>query len=195
MTAKRKSWPMCGEYDTRGLLQRFRALTGRIQMLWHAGFWDGPLSGYVELDGQPGHWVEMVEDFWDSRPDETDDSCTGADGKGGCPEIRADGRCCIEVHDRVYLVYQLDDEQRRVVEANHALFREHVGTHTDYDDQVKVQHESEGPIGYAPGVKPRSGHSAYYDAPRETMAPLREDQVVGYTLDLFAEPKSRRRTA
>lgn len=157
----------------RAAMESHVDLSGRIRMLWHSDYWDGPLSGYVQLDGDDGFWVDCIADMWDMRPDDCDTSCTGEDGGKGCPEYKGDRRC------RVYLVYVLDDEQRRIRLANHALFREHVGVHTDYDDCGRR------PVGV--GVKPSSGHHAYYRADLEVPPPLRDSQIVGFTTRLWSK--------
>lgn len=180
--------------EVPSLMERFPDMGGRVQMLWHSNYYDGPLSGYVELDGQPGYWVDCISDRWDERPDSADDSCTGKDGNGGCKEYPGNNQCCSTIWDRVFLVYKLDGEQDRIATENHALFREHVGTHTDYVDEPKRDYNPPGATGItlALGLKPRSEHSKFYKVKRPTMPPLREEQAVGHTLRLFIKNKSRR---
>ena len=157
-------------------------LTGRVKLLWHSAYWDGPLSGYVALDGELGFWVECVDDWCNERPDEADESCAD------CPDDPGGGKCCELLWDRLYLVYRLDKDQHRVVTSNHELFRRHVGTHTDYDGHPEEDHnppDSSAPITLGLGVRPRDEWDKFYKAERPTMPPLRPDQVVGSTLSLF----------
>ena len=184
--------------QVRELMARFPDLAGRVQMLWHASYWDGPLSGYVEVDGEPGYWVECIQDWWNPRPQKVDedDECQDEDGSWSCEDCPGDGTCTMTEWDRVYLVYKLDEDQHAAELHNHALFRKCVGTHTDYDGQPKEDHNPPGekaqiPLG--PGVRPRSFWKEFYHSTRRRKKPpLREDQVIGHTLELFIEYRSRR---
>ena len=110
----------------------------------------------------------------------SDDGCTGADGDGGCEAYEGKGTCCTIEYDRLYRVYRLDGEQDRIHRANHALFREHVGVHTDYDEH------GNRPNGSAGALRPRAQWARFYEAEREEAEDCREEQVVGFTLRLFS---------
>tara|TARA_R110000824_G_scaffold112734_1_gene262062 strand:- start:507 stop:1064 length:558 start_codon:yes stop_codon:yes gene_type:complete len=167
------------DMGTAAVMALFPDMSDQVQMLWHGNYWDGPLSGHVEVGGEQGFWVDCIDSEWDERPDDSDDSCSGNDGGEGCEDYPGNGKCCMTTCDRVYLIYKLDAEQKRIMRANHALFREHVGHHTDYDGQPSA-------------LKPQDSWKKFYDAPRETMPPPREDQIMGHTLRLFIEYKDRR---
>ena len=169
--------------QVRDLMARFPDLAGRVQMLWHANYWDGPLSGYVEVDGEPGYWVECIQDYWNERPQKVneDDGCQDEDGSWSCEDCPGDGTCTMTEWDRVYLVYKLDPDQDQWQLKRHAKFRKYVGTHTDYDGKPAKR-----------GVKEHSLWRVFYDWKPKPPPPLREDQVVGHTLELFIEYRSRR---
>jgi hypothetical protein len=55
-----------------------------------------------------------------------------------------------------YLLYDLTPEEWKLEDRRHALFREHVGTHCDYDERGRRDHN---------GVRPRAEWSKFYDDP------------------------------
>jgi hypothetical protein len=75
-----------------------------LRLLWHSGYWDGPTSGMLEYRGQK-YWFETFYDDPDSP-----------------------------TYPRWQFVLRLSDEQLAEEERWHLLFREKVGTHTDYDE-------------------------------------------------------------
>lgn len=99
-----------------------------VRLLWHSGFWDGPINGLCLFQGRKC-WFEMCED--------------GASY-------------------RRFLVLELTAEELADEERWHALFREHVGTHTDYGtDEAGVVHLRERWAAfYEPfGKRPRVDYS------------------------------------
>lgn len=85
-----------------------------VKWLWHSGYWDGPLSGMVIVNGAK-RWAEFIdEEEWTEQygPDELD---------------------CDIMDVRFYALLKLTDEQMESEEYWHELFRLCVGTHTDYD--------------------------------------------------------------
>ncbi len=92
-----------------------------IKLLWHSGYWDGPISGVCEIDdkkywfdqipGESGElWIKYVDD-----PMATDD----------------DYKYEYDI-TRFYKIYELPEEVMSNVVFNHELFRKYVGHHTDY---------------------------------------------------------------
>jgi hypothetical protein len=77
-----------------------------LQLLWHADYWDGPRSGLVLYRGERC-WFEVV-----AENDDEDE-----------PYV-----CW-----RLFAVLRLTPDPLAEEERWHALFREKVGTHTDYD--------------------------------------------------------------
>ena len=73
--------------------------------------------------------------------------------------------------ERIYMVYQLSEEQERIALVNHALFREHVGTHADYYEYKEI-------------MQPESEWPKYYDAKKE-MPAFQEEQIIGTTRSLW----------
>jgi len=80
-------------------------LSNKIKILWHEDYYDGPVSGYVTLNGNEGYYVSCMATEW--------------------PAEHCDRR--------LYLVFRLDTAQTSHVKQEHSLFQEFVGTHTDYD--------------------------------------------------------------
>jgi len=71
----------------------------------------------------------------------------------------------IYAEDRKYWVaWELTPEQAEIELANHALFQEHVGTHTDYsiDEEGEVTHQ----VG---ATRPRSEWEKFYKAERKRL--------------------------
>ena len=168
------------KYDTKYTPQTLIAtqedLSGRINMLWHNGFWDGPLSGPVTLDDKRGYYVQCVDDRWNMHFGEADESCTGELMRVGCKEYKDDGLCCIEEWDRFYSVYKMTTWQFFIELFLHTWFRTFVGGHTEYDASGGCDHNK---------VKPRSLHKWFYNWPKPKRVRLKATQLVGYTTLLF----------
>lgn len=79
------------------------ALTG-VRILWHCGYYDGPLNGIAEYQGRRYWYSATNGESYDTR---------------------------------VYELLDLSAEQLADEEYWHALFCEHVGIHTDYDEHGK----------------------------------------------------------
>lgn len=88
------------------------------QLVWHSGYWDGPISGVCMYDGKE-HWFKMVHEF-DYEGEE--------EWESGEMEIFL---------GRVFVITELTDEQFTTIKYAHELFRKYVGTHTDYDESNK----------------------------------------------------------
>lgn len=90
-----------------------------LKMLWHADYWDGPLSGMAELDGEP-LWFSVVY-----GNDEEDDY----------------------LDYRQYALYRMTDEERKIMFDRHRSFEENVGRHCNYGDRYKAYaiHDDEKP--------------------------------------------------
>ena len=81
-----------------------------LRMLWHEGYWDGPLDGVAELDG------EMV--YFDMAKDEDYDEEDYED-----------------MGDyRRYRVFRMTEEEKAFKIKRHHEFQTHVGYHCDYGD-------------------------------------------------------------
>ncbi len=113
-----------------------------IRMLWHVGFWDVPTSGVLEYRGRR-YWFQTTEDLQQS-----------------------------ESADLKYLVVQLSERQLAEEEHWHNLFRQKVGTHTDYDEQGHRE------IG---ALRPGSSHHEFYNAYKQRARPdLSSNEVIGW---------------
>lgn len=85
--------------------------TGEIKWLWHCDYWDGPLSGMVQLRGHQ-YWAQMFDEI----------TATNVDGS---------------FQARRFAVIPLSDTELAAEQADHRLFRTYVGEHTDYGDGGK----------------------------------------------------------
>jgi len=73
---------------------------------------------------------------------------------------------------RRFLVVRLTDEQLREETSWHELFREKVGTHTDYDEEEKRQ------VG---ALRPKETHHEFYDAYKDRQPwDLSDNTVLGW---------------
>lgn len=88
-----------------------------VKKLWHHGYWDGPISGVCEYNGQKC-WFEQIDEFHDKYSDYDDDDFSA-------PWYRR------------YLVHKLTDEQFHEILVRHQKWQRMVGTHCDYDEEGK----------------------------------------------------------
>lgn len=82
-----------------------------VKMLWHSGYWDGPLSGIAVYDGKK-YWFEIVREIMGGNEDEF-------------------------YRTRLFALIKLSPEELAYEEENHERFRKYVGHHTDYDEEGK----------------------------------------------------------
>ncbi len=80
-----------------------------VILLWHSGYYDGPLSGMCQFRGEK-LWFE----------------CEGEDRLPGADENSE--------RIRTFRFYRLTEEQMASEEKWYELFRENVGTHCDYSN-------------------------------------------------------------
>jgi hypothetical protein len=78
-----------------------------MRLLWHVGFYDGPLSGLCLYEGRV-HWFQI---------------------KGGALDP--------DEERRDFEIVALSDEQVQAEEERHALWVQHVGNHCGYDENNK----------------------------------------------------------
>ena len=118
-------------------------LTG-CRLLWPLNYWDGPISGILEYQGRH---------YYFDRCDESDIEDETA------------------TWSRRYLVYELSKEEFNEEMQWHNLFREHVGTHTDYDEHGRTNH----------AVRPQSEHHKYYEKAKErTPRDYTQNKIIGW---------------
>ena len=98
-----------------------------VRFLWHVDYWDGPRSGVLEYSGERC-WFQVIAENEEDAPQ--------------CYRHFAIIRMSAE---------QLADEQRW-----HELFRQHVGSHTDYDETGRARTSGD--------VRPREQAHHFYDA-------------------------------
>lgn len=116
-----------------------------LTILYHCGYWDGPLSGVALYQGRKV-WFQAI------AAEESDDR----------DEPRGFG------------LYSLTDEQIQVQDADHALFQQYVGTHTDYVDGKRR-------LG---NLRPAEEQDRYYSA-SHAPRPLHSSETL---IGTFSEP-------
>lgn len=141
--------------------QRFPKLP-EMRMLYHLGYWDGPLSGICLIDGQK-YWFECIEEWRDNNkwPDENDPAYEDFEP----PWYRR------------YLIWKLTDDNLAEIEARHQKWQRMVGMHCDYDENGarKFFH-------YTETITPETVRQYYEDAaklPKLDLTP-NEDQIIGW---------------
>jgi len=126
-----------------------------VRMLWHCAYWDGPLDGILLYRGKP-HWFQIF------CPLQTDEMRSRVDEEN------------VVWNDYFvrYLVIELSKEQIKEEEYWHELFRQKVGTHTDYDENG---HRAIG------ALKPGDMWSEFYEAYKtRTPRDLSNNQIAGW---------------
>lgn len=132
-----------------------------IKYKWHVGYHDGPLSGICEYRGQR-YWFTMCDAFTDTYSEvgikwynaktryliTTEDELDN--GLNNNPQLETEwyeywSLLGLNSWRRRYIVQELSPEQLQDEEYWHALFRQYVGNHTDYEENVprRLQPQSE----------------------------------------------------
>ena len=130
-----------------------------VKLLWHYDYYDGPLSGLVDI-GQPDPvWFQMVEERC-YQLQITSENTPSPDGDIEHLRVR-----------RMALV-ALHPDQMSALRREHELFRKYVGTHTEYVDGKRN-------VG---ATAPPSEHHKFYDRPESEKYKLNIDSnpVIGY---------------
>jgi hypothetical protein len=133
-----------------------------MKKLWHAGYWDGPLSGMCSVDGQKC-WFQCIEE-WDEHNDYPEDE----------DEFE-------QPWYRRFLIYRLTEEQLLPTEAGHDKFCRMVGTHCNYDEDGVTR----GRFHYNDTVTPDTFEQYYKEAkenkePQTDMTPVSDEHIIGW---------------
>ncbi|MBZ0291425.1 MAG: hypothetical protein K8L99_02550 [Anaerolineae bacterium] len=109
----------------------------QLRIMWHCGWYDGPLSGVIAYKDK-SHWFESL---W-----QDDEIRTYVDDHG------------VEWQEwyKRFLLLELSEKQYQEELYWYNLFREKVGTYWDYDESGNRKRDG--------SFKPREMHSEYYDA-------------------------------
>lgn len=124
-----------------------------VTYLYHLAYWDGPLSGACLWRGERFRFECVADELVP----------TGGRDEDGDPEYDS---------VRTFHLVRLTPEEWAAEDERHALFREHVGTHTDYDPVT--QRRAVG------AVKPEAEWAKFYDRypPRQIDTITREPVAV-----------------
>lgn len=144
---------------------------GSTRLLWHHSYWDGPISGVMLWNGEQCWFEQDGDDIVTKIPftDEERNSWTIACAKENYP-VDEDDMFEYESY-RIYNVYKLSPDVMEAIEYNHNLFREYVGTHTDYDENGNRNHY---------GVKSSKTHDLFYKNRSEhKVYELNKQEIIG----------------
>lgn len=130
--------------EADGYLSAPRIGSADVRLLWHCDYWDGPRSGMLRYHGEECWFQVVAEDLEPDAP-----------------------------WHRRFAIVRLTAEQHADEVRWHDLFREHVGTHTDYDPDGRERSLGE--------VRPRELWARFYDAaPGRVRADLSGNEVLGW---------------
>lgn len=152
-------------------LQELREETsGQTRMLWHSNYWDGPLSGVILWSGEKC-WFEMHEEKTSERLMSDKDWKEYLDYcKEKYQEVPDEDERMEYDRYRYFKVYRLPSKTMDAIIHNHNLFRNCVGTHTDYDENGNrgkgatiFPKREDGTVDMG-DLKPYNQHGKFYNA-------------------------------
>jgi hypothetical protein len=109
---------------------------GQTRLLWRSSVWDGPINGVMLWEGEMC-WFDTKEEVTNEIPLTEEEIKEWADYCGiVVDEVDEEDKIEYEWY-RIYNVYRVPKDVMESIEYNHNLFREHVGTHQDYDEHGK----------------------------------------------------------
>lgn len=166
------------------LLSTLRATShGNTRMLYHLSFWDGPHSGVMLWNGSKAFFQSTSE--FVQYGVEICSKATIASEKIEFAKLDVEFRLQ-DIQEiltyRPFNVYAIPEDNMQVIEAAHENFRNHVGTHTDYDPTGKrgCGATSKDVLG---DLKPYTEHSKFYNTtqPKPIKAlHLPDCKIIGY---------------
>jgi len=110
--------------------------TDKIELKYHSGYWDGPLSGVCLYQGER-LWFNSVHDYHSKTEEDK------------------------YLDMRIYALHRLTVEEWKQEDYWHDLFKKHVGTHTSYKEGKrtygKVHSSKTHGLFYEPSKKAREG--------------------------------------
>lgn len=150
---------------------------GQTRLLYHLDFWDGPITGVLLWNGERCYF-KMSADIHTREPWSQEEIDKYESTKETNPHYIDDKDYYEYDGFRQYAVYRVTPDTMAAIDYNHELFRTHVGTHTDYN-------EDDGKRAVGSGVKPRSEHHKWYDHPEvrkkhNLEAELIPENIIGY---------------
>lgn len=150
---------------------------GETRLLYHLNYWDGPISGVCLYNGKKCYFSALRDIY-----DEDDMKMTDDEWIEYCLYL-AKGGYIVDKDDRdynswyrVFAIYDTPDNIIEILEENHKLFQEHVGTHCDYDFNGRRNINS---------VKHSSNFDKFYKADKRKAEIKESDWII---LDVFVGP-------
>ena len=113
-----------------------------IKLLWHSEYWDGAINGVCEVTGKK-YWFDMGSSVKDEVLGEMEFQLFSKNFNE-------------EDFDRIrfYYVYELPEDVIDNLVRQHELFKQYVGSHTEYD---------ENNIRFIGSLKPEEERRKFYD--------------------------------
>jgi len=114
------------------LLLSFWPEIKEYKLLWYTSYWDGPLEGVMEVDGQKCYFINIgdckerrcpYDEKCEESPDDTNIKCP--DG--------FKGRACFRDFHRYWAVYPLTPREWDKASEQQRAFEMFVGTHSTYN--------------------------------------------------------------
>lgn len=131
----------------------------QTKILYHLGFWDGPISGVCLYNGKKCYFDTIEEVFEESLMNDEDWEDYNTEMAEYYPESEISDSHRKEINEyRIYGIFETPNEVIEIIDENHKLFQKWVGTHTNYDDFGKR------PIG---GVLSRDSHKNFYEVEKK----------------------------
>jgi hypothetical protein len=138
--------------------------SGQTRMLWHSSCWDGPQSGVMLWNGEMT-WFSMNDEKYTETlmpDDEWKEWVEYYKEKYGT-EPHEDDRVDYD-RTRYFKVYRLPKDVMEAIKHNHELFRNYVGTHTDYDESGRRGKGATIGTNDLGDLKPYKNHMKFYHA-------------------------------
>jgi len=107
-----------------------RGYLHNVQLEWHNGYWDGPISGVASIDGYKVYFQQFGDDRWVKYYDpecDTPDLNEGEEEPGIAYDITRD-----------YYAYDLPEATMKLLEQNQALWEQHVSNGNRYINNSRV---------------------------------------------------------
>lgn len=138
---------------------------GKTRILYHLDFWDGPITGVMLWDNEKAFFKGTAEAIYDGVEILSNEALANEEKELKKLNLKYTMSDLQEkVSYRPFNVYRIPEDNMQAIEADHKRFQEHVGLHTDYNEQGK---RGRGATNTDRGdLKPNSEWSKFYDTPR-----------------------------
>jgi len=141
---------------------------GATRILYHIGFWDGPLSGIMLWNGEKAYFKATEELVCDGAEIITDEELEREKKEFSDLGLKLELTDVQELMVyRPFDVFRIPIEDMAAIDDDHKRFQEFVGTHTDYNEEGKRGRGAKLDGTDMGDLKPNNEHSKYYDGKKE----------------------------